>query len=158
MIKEFKDILKIRKMGFEHYIAVDYQLYKYAKILIWVMIWLNSRYKLCEIYRHKYKSDRNLVIVGLRWNGRNVKRRTSGFAKDYINRHRNPTCIYCQCKLNLENATADHIIPISKGGNNCQVNLMVCCTDCNSERGNVSFIKYIKYKNSSYKKVSVIFI
>jgi len=158
MIKEFKDIFKIRHMGFEHYIAIDYCLYKYAKILIWLLVLFNRRYKLCEIYRHKYKSDRNIVIVGLRWNGRNVKRRTSGFAKEFISRHRNSICIYCNCKLNIVNATADHIVPISKGGNNCQANLMVCCTDCNSERGNMSFKKFIRLKNKLYRYKKDIFI
>jgi 5-methylcytosine-specific restriction endonuclease McrA len=147
MIRKFKDIFMIRKMGFEHYIAIEHKLYKYTKILVWWLVFMNARYKNCEIYRSKYKKDRNIVVIGLRWNGRNVKRRTSGFAKDFVRNNRNCKCIYCDCKLTQENATDDHIIPISKGGNNSQINLMVCCLECNSERGNIKFITYLRRKN-----------
>ncbi len=158
MIRTFKEIFGIRKMGFEHYIAIDYQLYRYTKIIVWLMIFFNSRYKNCEIFRSKYKRDKNIVVIGLRWNGRNVKRRTSGFAKDFVRRNRNCKCIYCNCTLTQENATADHIIPISKGGNNAQINLMVCCMECNAERGNVKFSTYIRTKNPLYAHKKKIFI
>ena len=45
----------------------------------------------------------------------------------------------------------DHIIPISDGGNNCQVNLVVCCKDCNNERGNMDFKTYISIKKKNLK-------
>jgi hypothetical protein len=54
-------------------------------------------------------------------------------------------------KLDKENATADHIIPISDGGNNCQVNLVVCCKDCNNERGNMDFNTYVSIKKKNIK-------
>jgi hypothetical protein len=71
---------------------------------------------------------------------------------------KNPKCIYCNCKLNPTNATTDHIIPISKGGNNTQVNLMVCCIKCNGERGDMEFYQYIKNKNPKFKNAKRIFI
>jgi len=41
-------------------------------------------------------------------------------------------CQYCGEKLSLENATIDHFIPKSKGGNDFKDNLKTCCFMCNS--------------------------
>ena len=100
----------------------------------------------------------NIVIVGLKYNGKNVKRRTSGYAKDFVKGNRNAICIYCENKLTNHNATTDHIIPISDGGNNCQVNLIVCCKDCNNERGAMPFTEYLQIKNPKFKNVKRLFI
>lgn len=144
------------KAEHEHFLSVDYKSYKRWKYLIKLAILLNKNYKSCEIFRKKFKSIKNLVVVGLKYNGKNVKRRTSGYAKDFIDKHRDATCLYCGTKLSYENATADHIIPISNGGNNTQVNLIVCCNDCNAERGNTEFRKYLSTKNKKYKDIKFI--
>jgi 5-methylcytosine-specific restriction endonuclease McrA len=91
------------------------------------------------------------VVVGLKYSGKNVKRRTSGFAKEFISENKGMKCLYCENTLTEMNATADHIIPISEGGNNCQVNLVVCCNECNSERGNLDFRTYLSKKNKKYR-------
>lgn len=144
------------KAKHEHFLSVDYKTYKRWKYLIKLTILLNKNYKSCEIYRKKFKSIKNLVVVGLKYSGKNVKRRTSGYAKDFINNHQNATCLYCGTKLDYNNATADHIIPISNGGNNTQVNLIVCCKTCNGERGNIEFRTYLSKKNRKYKDIKFI--
>lgn len=141
-----------------HFLSVDGISYQKWKILINIAVRFNRNYKNCQIYRKKYKVIENFVVVGLRFNGKNVKRRTTGYAREFIVKNRKSKCIYCEKVLNLENATADHIIPISKGGNNTQVNLVVCCKDCNVERGNLEFMKYLRIKNKKYKDVKVKFI
>ncbi len=141
-----------------HFLSVDIKTYNRWKFLIKLVMKFNKNYKSCEIYRRKYKILENFVVVGLRYNGKNVKRRTSGYAKEFIDSHRNAKCLYCETKLNLENATADHIIPISNGGNNCQVNLIVCCKDCNTERGNLDFMRYLSMKNKKYKNYNKIIV
>jgi 5-methylcytosine-specific restriction endonuclease McrA len=130
-----------------HFLSVDKKIYKRWKFLIITAVKLNKRYKSVEIYRKKFKLLEDFVVVGLKYNGKNVRRRTSGFAKEFVEQHSNASCIYCDVKLTPENATADHIIPISNGGNNCQVNLVVCCKDCNNERGNLDFKYYLSIKN-----------
>lgn len=152
----FSIFLFLVKAKNNHFLSVNYNFYKKWKYLIKLSIILNKNYKSCEIFRSKYKLLKNFVVVGLKYNGKNVKRRTSGYAKKFINKNSNCKCIYCNVDLNEDNATADHIIPISNGGNNTQVNLIVCCVDCNGERGNMEFRKFLSLKNVKYKKIKFI--
>jgi hypothetical protein len=142
----------------DHFIFVEYNFYKKWKWLIKLSVLFNKNYISCEIFRRKYKIYKNIVIIGLKWGGKNVKRRTTGLAKEFLDEKKNARCIYCNRKLNIQNATMDHIVPISKGGNNCQVNLITCCFVCNNERGDIEFTKYLKLKNEKYRNVKEIFI
>ena len=135
-----------------HFISVDKPTYKRWRYLIILAVKFNKNYKSVEIFRKKFKVLEDFVVVGLKYSGKNVRRRTSGFAKEFIEQNKNATCIYCDSKLTFDNATADHIIPVSEGGNNCQVNLIVCCKDCNNERGNLDFRYYMSKKNSKKLK------
>lgn len=130
-----------------HFVSVDKKTYKRWKPLIKWSVIFNKNYKPVEIYRRKFKVLEDFVVVGLKWSGKNVRRRTSGFAKEFIEQNKDARCLYCDEKLTSENATADHIVPISEGGNNCQVNLVVCCKGCNNERGNLDFKYYLSKKN-----------
>lgn len=143
----FKVLRFILSSEHPHFISVDKKIYQKWKFLIILAVKLNKNYKSVEIFRKKFKILEDFVVVGLKYNGKNVRRRTSGFAKEFVEQHSNASCIYCDVKLTSENATADHIIPISNGGNNCQVNLVVCCKDCNNERGNLDFKYYLSIKN-----------
>ncbi len=131
-----------------HFLSVDKKFYKRWKWLVILAVKMNKNYKSVEIFRKKFKVLEDFVVVGLKYSGKNVRRRTSGFAKEFVEQNNNARCIYCDNKLTTENATADHIIPISEGGNNAQVNLVVCCKDCNNERGNLDFKYYMSKKNS----------
>jgi len=42
-------------------------------------------------------------------------------------------CQYCGSRKSL---TIDHIIPVSRGGENTWTNLVTCCWKCNNEKGN----------------------
>lgn len=141
-----------------HFVSVDKKTYFRWKWLIRIAIGMNKNYKSCEIFRKKYKIMEDIVVVGLKYNGKNVKRRTSGFAKDFVKENKDSNCLYCNGKLNQYNATSDHIIPISNGGNNCQVNLIVCCKDCNNERGNLPFMEYLRIKNKEFRDIKYPFL
>ena len=148
----------IRKSKDHHFISVDKEIWEKWSILIRLFVWLNKNYVPCIIYRKKYKFLENIVIVGLKWNGKNVKRRTSGFAKEFLLENKKAKCIYCEKALDESNATTDHIIPISKGGNNCQVNLIVTCFDCNNQRGDLDFYEYLRKKNPKYINTRIPYI
>jgi hypothetical protein len=157
-LKILKILAWIYKQKNQHFISVPRKTWEKWKIPLSIVIWINPHYKNFTIFRRKYKGLRNFVVIGLKWNGKNVKRRTTGFAKEYIKKNRNIHCIYCECDINEENATTDHIIPISMGGNNSQVNLMICCFDCNNERGNMEFREYLRMKNPKYQNVKIPYV
>lgn len=147
-----KLLIKLSRQKHQHFISVPFDVWKKYNILITLVMYFNKNYIPTQIFRKKYKNLRNFVVVGLKWNGKNVKRRTTGFAKEHIKTKISPKCIYCECDLNEENATADHIHPISDGGNNCQVNLVATCFDCNNERGNMDFMEYYRTKKQTCEK------
>ena len=136
-----------------HFISVDRRFYQRWKTIVKMAVYFNKNYKNVEIFRQRFKNIEDFVVVGLKWSGKNVRRRTAGFAREFIEQNKNSNCIYCGVRLNKKNATADHIIPISKGGNNTQINLVVCCFDCNNERGNEDFRNYLQIKNPNYRGI-----
>ena len=67
-----------------HFISVDKSFYKRWKWLVILAVKLNKNYKSVEIFRRKFKLLENFVVVGLKYNGKNVRRRTCGFAKEFV--------------------------------------------------------------------------
>lgn len=53
-------------------------------------------------------------------------------------------CVFCHCKLTFDEATVEHIIPISKGGTNHKENLTISCQTCNNNRRSVPFDEWKK--------------
>jgi 5-methylcytosine-specific restriction endonuclease McrA len=149
----WKKIKTLYKSKHPHFLSVSKKDWDKWSLLIRISILLNKNYKPCVIYRKKYKFLENIVVVGLKWSGKNVKRRTTGFAKEFLRENKNAKCIYCQSKLNNDNATTDHIVPISNGGNNSQINLVVVCFACNNERGDMDFHEYLKIKNTKFRGI-----
>jgi len=49
------------------------------------------------------------------------------------------TCQYCGQKVTRENATLDHYVPQSKGGEHSKENLRTCCLICNSIKSGKAF-------------------
>lgn len=57
------------------------------------------------------------------------------FSRKAVYRRDDYKCGYCKSTKDL---TLDHIIPVSKGGQNDFDNVVVACNDCNSKKGNKS--------------------
>lgn len=142
----------------EYFLFVDFEFYKKWWIIICILIFFKRGYKNCLFFRSEYKFYRKVAVVGMKNNDRKVKRRTKGYSKKFLEKHSETDCIYCKTKLNPENSSVDHIIPISKGGNNSQLNLVVVCRDCNNERGDLEFKTYLRIKNKEYNKIKYPFI
>ncbi len=52
-------------------------------------------------------------------------------------------CHYCSKMLTRYSATLDHILPVSKGGDNSYDNLITACLHCNSQRTNKDVMEAI---------------
>ena len=157
-MKLIRIIKFLYKSEHPHFISVDKTTYFRWKWLLRIAVWMNKNYKSCEILRKKYKMMENFVVIGLKRGEKPTKRRTSGYAKDFLEKNPNSKCIYCETQLTRGNVTTDHIIPISNFGNNCQINLLICCKNCNNERGNMEFNEYLQMKNPKYLKIKRLFI
>jgi len=58
-----------------------------------------------------------------------IKLRTEALKKQH------GRCFYCGDPLSKKDATADHIIPQSKGGKTSKKNIVAACSECNSDKG-----------------------
>lgn len=55
-------------------------------------------------------------------------------------------CAYCRCRIKRNplpvewhrRATIDHVVPLSKGGENKRRNVVAACIKCNSDKGSLS--------------------
>lgn len=48
-----------------------------------------------------------------------------------------PVCVGCLKEFDPDDLTVDHIIPRSKGGCSCPLNLQLMCSPCNREKGSL---------------------
>ncbi len=65
---------------------------------------------------------------------RQRKRSYRGIKRRLLRNH--PFCHWCKKQLDFTTATADHLIPLSKGGTNGIDNFVLACEDCNHDRRN----------------------
>lgn len=65
----------------------------------------------------------------------------STFNRDSIIKRDKKTCQYCNLKLCSNEITIDHIIPLSKGGQNSFTNCVVACRPCNDYKADLPLDK-----------------
>lgn len=63
-------------------------------------------------------------------------------------------CAHCGIPLTINTVTADHAIPLDKGGSNYEHNLVPLCDDCNQSKSNLVMIpsQYFKYLAEDIKR------
>jgi len=54
-------------------------------------------------------------------------------------------CSYCGIKLELENITEDHVLPLSRGGGDNIENIVPACRYCNTQKGSKTYEEYMRY-------------
>lgn len=59
-------------------------------------------------------------------------------------------CPYCLKTLPLKYATRDHIVPRSRGGKSDPANIILCCKDCNSQKGSLTPDEYAQWKQLEF--------
>lgn len=50
------------------------------------------------------------------------------------NKKQNAVCAYCLKKIDPEDVTMDHIVPVSQGGKSIKSNINVSCKSCNTKK------------------------
>lgn len=110
---------------------------------------LNSKERVRKAVEWSRQNKDKRKVIKNRWRAKN-KERTNFLSRQYLYRKKGaggyPTfhqvnglyarylglCAYC----NLNKATSiDHVLPISRGGNNNIENLLPACVSCNSSKG-----------------------
>ena len=117
----------------------------------------DNQERLSEKRKERYENDKENILEQTREyrkteNGRAVaqrarcRRRT--ILKNVINtltseewldilKEYNYKCVYCECDFDEDNLpTRDHIIPLSRGGDNIKENVVPACRSCNSKKHN----------------------
>ena len=83
------------------------------------------------------------------------------FLEKELDKHKKLTCYYCnnsnlKLKSNKrhEQATVDHIIPKSEGGEEFNSsNFVVCCSNCNKKKSSKTFDEFINSKYIQKKRI-----
>lgn len=60
----------------------------------------------------------------------------------------NERCVYCTKKLPVRLWTIDHIKPKSAGGDDSLDNLVLACTECNSDKGSKPFFSFLFHERN----------
>ena len=53
-------------------------------------------------------------------------------------------CFWCRAFVEREQATLEHLVPLSRGGTNEPSNLAMACLTCNQKRGNLKWNSEIR--------------
>lgn len=62
-------------------------------------------------------------------------------------------CYYCKIELKEEDITLDHKLPVSRGGETIEENLVIACKACNSEKSDMTEEEYKNYLMIKFKTI-----
>jgi len=99
------------------------------------------KWKRCEVYRDLY-GVRIAAVIALKSNNKSSSRINKRVVSRAFKQPDEPVCAYTRTAIDRVNASAEHIIPLSSGGNNSVWNICVACAQLNNKRGNMNFWKY----------------
>jgi 5-methylcytosine-specific restriction endonuclease McrA len=64
-------------------------------------------------------------------------------------------CYLCGKTLTLDKITLDHVLPLTRNGNDKPENIKIACKSCNSSKSNKTLTEYKKYRGD-YKRFKII--
>jgi 5-methylcytosine-specific restriction endonuclease McrA len=68
-----------------------------------------------------------------------------------VNSKCNNKCRYCGKQLSRRTMTFDHVIPLSRGGMHEVSNLVICCYQCNIDKGSLTLTEFLKERKDANK-------
>jgi 5-methylcytosine-specific restriction endonuclease McrA len=60
-------------------------------------------------------------------------------------------CGYCKQLFMVRELTADHVIPLSRGGTNARKNIAISCFPCNQEKDNRTAKEWARDKKKGFR-------
>lgn len=66
-------------------------------------------------------------------------------------------CLYCDCTLNDDNRSHDHMTPLSLGGVHSAANIAPACKRCNFRKGKKSFAQFVERLDEKHRRRAVAF-
>jgi 5-methylcytosine-specific restriction endonuclease McrA len=66
-----------------------------------------------------------------------------------------PCCFYCNRMLTPQEATMDHVLPISQGGQSTKGNVVIACKTCNTKKSSLTIFEWEEYLNTEKKSRGV---
>lgn len=108
--------------------------------------WRNPRLSDALQYKIRYRLDlafRLSEVNRLGWRKETLAARDDGTANFWALLRERKTCPYCGKRITKENAVADHMDPLKRGGANGQHNLTICCKDCNKAKGAKPYLTWV---------------
>ena len=64
-------------------------------------------------------------------------------------------CPYCGAYMNRRTKTMDHMVPLNKGGAHGIVNVIICCSTCNSSKRDRDFGDWVSRLDEPYRSVMI---
>ena len=63
------------------------------------------------------------------------------YNKQNVIRRDGHKCQYCCNIFSASELTLDHVVPKSRGGTTCYENVVACCRDCNTKKGDKTLLE-----------------
>lgn len=64
-------------------------------------------------------------------------------------------CVYCGRDIDEKTMTIDHMDPLALGGLHSISNIVLCCRDCNSQKGRLSFMDWVEEIDAEFRGPSL---
>ena len=105
--------------------------------------WFKQRYRdnqeqeIERVQEWKRGNSEKVSLQNLRRKNRVDRTGDRTITPDYLAKLKSQAdyCAYCKCKLNEDNKTIDHAVPVALGGLHSVENVVVCCERCNLRKG-----------------------